>query len=404
VWWGIVAAAITLWPSAGGSRTLSWCIACGEAGLAEWLLNVLLFVPLGVLLRGLGARARRVIATGALLSLCIEALQWLVVAGRTTSVGDLLANTLGTALGVGLLALWPSLRSARGVRGRWVVGAWALCVSALLLFGWWSSLPWLPEGRWYLQREPVRPWSLPLAGQLLQAGIGAHDLPSDRIRDTSLVRAVQSDAQAITARERVGAAQPALSYVLRVVEADGGYELLSLARRESTIVLQRLTNAARWRLGGVAVVHRVSVHDGEVLQWSLRPRGGTVVAQLDAAARRGDAAPEAEGHDADAHDADARDADAHDADAHDADAHGADAHGADAHGADARDADARDATTPLKFAPPSPLRAWSALLPRTLAFTPRQLFVLDGAFVVLLLLPFVWWWRGASAGSRSDAP
>lgn len=69
------------------------------------LLNTALFVPLGVLLPLVtGMRsARRVVLTGAALSLAIEVTQFLadivVSSGRVADVDDLIANTAGTSLG-----------------------------------------------------------------------------------------------------------------------------------------------------------------------------------------------------------------------------------------------------------------------------------------------------------------
>jgi glycopeptide antibiotics resistance protein len=74
----------------------------------DMLQNVVVFVPLGLLLP-LVSRARSlpsVLLTGFLLSLTMEALQFLnaVVAdgGHIADVNDLLANTLGAVVGYGL--------------------------------------------------------------------------------------------------------------------------------------------------------------------------------------------------------------------------------------------------------------------------------------------------------------
>ena len=69
--------------------------------------NVLMFVPTGILLpaayRDLDRFSLTVLA-GFMISLCIEILQ-IPFYARATDVDDLLANTLGAALGYGLLAL-----------------------------------------------------------------------------------------------------------------------------------------------------------------------------------------------------------------------------------------------------------------------------------------------------------
>ncbi len=102
---GLAVAAIvvaTLRPS-GSDLAAGWTfyLASGDQAVAEFLQNIILFIPLGLAL-ALG-RARtapwRLMAAGALLSFAIEfAHQW--IPGRDPSLGDIVANTVGTAVGV----------------------------------------------------------------------------------------------------------------------------------------------------------------------------------------------------------------------------------------------------------------------------------------------------------------
>ena len=74
------------------------------------LLNVALFVPLGVLLPLLWTHFRTMKTTvlfGLGMSLAIELLQILV--GRATDINDLITNTLGALLGFGLWKLAPPM-------------------------------------------------------------------------------------------------------------------------------------------------------------------------------------------------------------------------------------------------------------------------------------------------------
>jgi hypothetical protein len=81
----------------------------------DFILNVVLFIPLGVLIGAwLGQRtgqgAWRAILLLAAISVSFEMLQ-LFIPGRVTSIDDVTANTLGGALGV-LLARWLSASAA----------------------------------------------------------------------------------------------------------------------------------------------------------------------------------------------------------------------------------------------------------------------------------------------------
>jgi VanZ family protein len=87
--------------------------------LANIAGNTLLFVPLGAALCVLGLRIRTTILVAGGLAALVEVAQ-LVVPGRTTSVDDLLLNTLGALLGHLLVGAWlrsrPLTPSAEDVR------------------------------------------------------------------------------------------------------------------------------------------------------------------------------------------------------------------------------------------------------------------------------------------------
>ncbi len=79
----------------------------------EFAANVMLFVPLGFLVAALLGRRRAWVAiiVGALASIAIECVQWLMLPERYPSAGDVLANTIGAGIGAAVLAVvvsWPS--------------------------------------------------------------------------------------------------------------------------------------------------------------------------------------------------------------------------------------------------------------------------------------------------------
>ncbi|HWL76958.1 VanZ family protein [Microbacterium sp.] len=83
----------------------------------EFLANVVLFVPFGVLWPFAVPRLRpiAVISLGLATSAGIELVQ-LLLPSRVPAVSDVIANTLGTALGVGVAALVTAHRGARTTR------------------------------------------------------------------------------------------------------------------------------------------------------------------------------------------------------------------------------------------------------------------------------------------------
>lgn len=113
---------LTLIPLPDQSRAsalTSWhCLVCGDTGMADVLLNIALFVPLGLALGLKRVRPSRTLLIGVLLSTAIELLQATLVAGRDPSISDVLTNTMGTLAGgvIGRAApqLWlPTVARAR---------------------------------------------------------------------------------------------------------------------------------------------------------------------------------------------------------------------------------------------------------------------------------------------------
>lgn len=65
----------------------------------EMLLNIIVFVPMGLYLSMLGASAKRAVLYGFLVSLCLEIVELLTQLG-TFDVTDMITNTVGTVIGV----------------------------------------------------------------------------------------------------------------------------------------------------------------------------------------------------------------------------------------------------------------------------------------------------------------
>ncbi|MCP2370062.1 glycopeptide antibiotics resistance protein [Agromyces terreus] len=125
----LVVLAIGFWPSrvdAGAHDELealfAWFASIGLPGIdyrvLESAANVVMFVPIGFLVAlELGpARWLPSVLVGAALSIVIEAGQWLLLPDRVPSAGDVIANTAGAALGVGLGVVIAGVRRRRSRR------------------------------------------------------------------------------------------------------------------------------------------------------------------------------------------------------------------------------------------------------------------------------------------------
>lgn len=74
--------------------------------LSEMLMNVLMFVPIGALMKNAfsGMRWHHAMAAGFVISLCIELLQWTFKCG-SCETNDLINNTLGAIVGYWLISI-----------------------------------------------------------------------------------------------------------------------------------------------------------------------------------------------------------------------------------------------------------------------------------------------------------
>jgi hypothetical protein len=150
--WLAIAAA-TLTPTSGDASAPAFgCIICGPDGGIDAIANVLLFAPLGAGLAIWGLRGRTALAAVALTTLAVEVLQLRLVAGRDTSLGDLVWNAVGGALAFGAVRHWrrltrPTPRLATALTAGWatlwtvgtVATAWSLA-PALAPTGWVSHV------------------------------------------------------------------------------------------------------------------------------------------------------------------------------------------------------------------------------------------------------------------------
>ena len=169
---GLVMAA-TLYPAYGAPTASSpWCLTCDRQWVADFLANILLFLPLGAALGLSGRKIRTALIGGALLSIMVELLQN-VVPGRTPGVRDVLSNTLGAGLGAFLVVGVPRALLLPRTTRRLCGGGLLLAGLATVLVGGWLTRPSPP-------RAPVRAlWRPvldghpgPYRGRLLEVRVG----------------------------------------------------------------------------------------------------------------------------------------------------------------------------------------------------------------------------------------
>jgi hypothetical protein len=203
-------AALTLSPQYGTVKAPpSFCVLCGGSSVLDAILNVLLFIPLGVGLRLSGMSRRRAFAIGLVTTITVELLQ-LWIPGRDTSsvAGGLIDHrlwvsaeingvrrerTLPVDAGLGwsyllpfdyeygaeapwLTAMWLAALAAPGAYWAVRAGARVLLAVAAVMAAGLLAIPWLAS----VHATPWWEWLALVAGLLAGAGIGTATVRASR--------------------------------------------------------------------------------------------------------------------------------------------------------------------------------------------------------------------------------
>lgn len=272
--------AATLFPEGSGPEPVSACVLCGERGVADALVNLALFIPLGIALRRSGASVRRAILLSAALSTFIEVAQ-LVIPGRNSSIGDLLFNTLGAALGVWLLARWQS-RSPQVRRSEMILPAVATA-SALTLLALMASLlaPVFTHKLYYGQYTPTFENMERYQGHVLNVRVARtqifnHVISNDSLRD-QLLR-----GDALVLRFRAGPPPVRTAPIFNIYD-QAAREVISIAAQRRDLIIRYRTRSATLLLDQPAfrlTNALAGVQPGSVVRVQVHRVQGGICAQI----------------------------------------------------------------------------------------------------------------------------
>jgi hypothetical protein len=225
----------TLVPQPGNPDVLHLCVFCGALSSVDSLLNVLLFVPFGIGLALTGAPALAAIALMCGVSLGIETLQLVALAGRHASVGDLVMNSVGGAIGFligrrGVVLILPTGSHTIALAAGWLV-LWvalqALVAYSLLPLS--AGLPWHSHiGRPH-SRSGVK-----FPGRVLAATFGGESIFGGRVQRDSALESKLDAHQAVPLRARILAngSSAGRSEIVVVSSPDGGIASLEQDRND----------------------------------------------------------------------------------------------------------------------------------------------------------------------------
>jgi hypothetical protein len=225
------------------------CILCGDAGLANLLRNVLLFVPLGVAGGMVTGGVALPVAGAALLSGGIEVVQ-LLVPGRNALFVDLAANTAGGALGAiagsWLLGLFHGVRHP-GDAWWSDARAWGVAAAAVLLLTGWLLEPAPPPPPYYAIHTARHAHLEAYHGRVLDARVDGVPLPGGAVGDPERVRRVLEGGAPVELLFEAGPAPGSLAPILSVHTGDED-EVLLVGASGNDLVLRLPYRAQAARL------------------------------------------------------------------------------------------------------------------------------------------------------------
>jgi hypothetical protein len=237
----------TLLPDTGEPVNSHLCIVCGSRGGVDTILNVLLFMPLGVGLALSGLPWGRGVMTACVISLMVETTQFFFIPGRDATLGDLLTNTIGGALGFAIarcVGSWmrPAPRTAAIVCLGWCA-VW-LTIQAISSF---SFAPSIPNSGYYGQIARQLGGFALFPGKVLDPKIGDVTITDKRFRDIDSVgrRLLGGAKVALTALP--AGRTSGIAPIVRVAD-DEQREIVLLAQDDDAFLFGVRTGSAVLRL------------------------------------------------------------------------------------------------------------------------------------------------------------
>jgi hypothetical protein len=241
---GLIAIA-TLVPTGESTRSTGFlCLGCGTFGGPDVVVNIALFLPLGIVLGRAGRMPMFAVGAGLVVSGLIESAQFFIP-GRDPTLRDILMNGIGCGLGA-LLAWRLADWLAPGTRARTLL--WLATIGALLAIGLTGALLRFepPSGIQYGQWVPD-PGHLELfSGSLRAAEVGGISVPNGRSSRSAEISAALADRAIVRLDATAGRPTRRLSSIFSVMD-DAQEEALLIGPHGDDLVVRVRRVAATWR-------------------------------------------------------------------------------------------------------------------------------------------------------------
>jgi hypothetical protein len=181
------------------------------------------------------------------LSALIETAQFLFIPGRSSTIGDVLTNSLGGALGFAIarhtfVLIYPRARMAMSLTIGWSA-VW-VTIQTASAFGF---SPAFPRSRYYGEIAPSLGNFEQFRGRVFHASIADVVVPDTRFNDSPRVRELLIGGATVTTTVLLADSSRATAPIVRVADADER-EILLLAQNGADLVFGVRTGAAALRL------------------------------------------------------------------------------------------------------------------------------------------------------------
>lgn len=277
---------LTTGRTTGGPRIDMWCLACGDAGVTNLLLNLVLFLPLGAGLALSGWPRWRSVLFGFGLSLVVEFMQLTILPGRFATLADLVSNTAGTWLGHLLTA--AALDGRRPSRPALIVRVVVVWFGAILvplaagvafrLSPGSGNIPWY--GQWANVLEGLDPFG----GTVLDVRLNGTPIPPERLDHRERLRTMwRADELRFEARVQTGSIPVRRALVATIAEDLIGWPAaIWQDGRDATMSLRLGAADLRVRSPAIRLTDGLAYPAGTEVFLTIRYRGGILTATSEA--------------------------------------------------------------------------------------------------------------------------
>jgi VanZ like protein len=242
--WGLAVAGLTLRPGGVSFHQLPvtppQCLFCGARGSADAVLNILMFVPLGLIAGGTRKDILRAAGAGLVFSSSIEFAQ-LFLPGRYASVSDLLGNSAGAAAGAALLAVFRGSVAGTVKSGAYWAG---LGVAAVFFQAGVLMKPAPTDADYWVGWTPDLSWMPQYDGQVLSAKLNGRSLPPYHPDRAGPHRDLLKDEWTLQGTIVLGSLSRSVSPILSIYD-DHQREIVLLGVQRTDLVFRERTIAAR---------------------------------------------------------------------------------------------------------------------------------------------------------------